>query len=274
MSEIQPNLNLSGKYLRENVTRWGVSPEQCKRYVREDGHTFYLYIDRSSDLDDNLVSRNIRGRNIKEEPNGMYTWIYFIDKKGKAKFESSRIISPSELGTKHINLLLRADPYLKTLLLSGELEKQDDNYVVNFYSGSTNMVELPEQDRIGPEFVAKLKRILQLPKHVSVQYSSEPLYIEGIVSDRETLLCYERLGYQLLFFSTCESCKAYKSHIIRVFSIHRNLEMYQKSLIQAQQKGNVTLADKYTALIKTLEQRLADVPVPVANGLQELDRLT
>ena len=270
MADLTPNLQLSSQYLRENVISWGVAPEQCKGYIREDGKTFYLFIDKSRGLNSSLVSLNIRGRALREQPDGIYTWIYFLNNKGKYRLESSHVRSPSELGTKHINLLLRADPYLKTLLLSGELEKRGEDYRVNFYSGSTNMQELPDQDRLGQEFIYRLRRLLRLGKKAKVDFVTSPLEISSLVTDRETLLDYEEHGYQLLFFESAETCREYRQYLIRVFSLERNQELYQRALEAVQARGDTEGIKKYTSLLGKIEEDLDKRPVPFASSVSEL----
>lgn len=267
-----PNLGLTVDYIRENITAWGVSPNQATRYVTEDGRTFYLYIDNGSHLNNNTVSRNLRGPEIQDHPDGIYTWIYFTDTQQQLCFETSHVVSPSELGTKHINLLDRATTYLDTLLLSGELSKKGQDYQINFYSGSTNMCELPDQNRIGVSFTKALKNILSLPSTAKVSFTGQAQAINNIHPQSEVLSYYTEMGYTLLFFLSEKECRDYHSYLLRMCSLQRNLANYQKGLREAQQVDNQRSAERYKDLISQIHSQLANKPVPIASSLVALSK--
>jgi hypothetical protein len=274
MSRVTPNLNLGAEYIRENITRWGISPQQCEIYQNSDQPIVYLYLDRAGSVDGGQISRNIRGRVLKQQPDGIYTYIYFTDTTGADKIECSQVVSPSELGTKHVNLLVRAEPYLDTLLLAGELQKNGTTYTINFYSGSTNMEQLSESDNVAQQFVNKFRSLVQLPRTATVRFVSHPFPINQIHTDPDTLRYYEQMGYRLLFFQTATTCRTYRSQVIRLFSHHRRLQDAENQLVHAQIQGATDKIQHYTALVDRLTSQLAEVPKPIATNLLELSQLT
>ena len=270
MDSLSHTLNYPSTYVQEELIPWGVSPTQCQRYQPSDADTFYLYLNQPTGFQNDTVTHNIRGRALKHQPDGIFTWIYFLDSQGRPRFECNRIMSPSELGTKHVNLLSRASSRLHTLLLAGELSKNDTNYVLNFYSGSTNMAELPNQEQVGAEFVPKFRQAIQLPQSANVAHTTHPFPIEAISTDPETLRYYQDLGYQLLFFNTRLDCQNYRSHVIRAVSLHRNLSQSQDALERATAEGNTRKINSLTSSISRLEEQLARAPTPIASSYQEL----
>lgn len=273
MSEITPNLGLSNDYIKGNITKWGVAPHQCSPFQPTSRPEVYIYLDRAKEIDGNQVAKNIRGRSIKQQPDGIYTWIYFKDLTGRERFECNRVENPSELGTKHVNLLVRAQAYLSTLLLAGELHKASGEYNINFYSGSTGMIDLGEQGRIGQEFTNKFRTLTQIPQSTPVNFSERAFPISDIPTDPDSLRHYEQLGYRLLFFQTARNCQAYRSHVLRLFSLNQNLTQYQGFLRHAETKGDTAKIQLYQQQIQQITHQLDNAPLPVATSLAELESL-
>ena len=267
-------LDVDDKYIREEVVKWGVSPTQCTQYTHNDTR-FYMYIDRSRDLPpDETIYENIHGRAIKNGPYGIYTWIWFLNDKGDFRFQSVHVESPSELGTKHISMLIRSIREIKTLIYAGELHRErladgHDAYTMNFYSGSTGMEYLADQHRIAYELIPSLRIHLNLPDTDQLQFSEESFNIAEIPTDPSVLRKLERNGYHLLFFEEPKQCIDYKTFIIRHLAEKLELSRLRSELMKA---------DKYNAKIwmKQIEatHTRAKLPMPFANSLAELDSKT
>jgi hypothetical protein len=268
MKIITPNLNYSNRYIRENITRWGVGPNQCTHVVSKKGVTLYLYLDIASGPNFTSQSENIKGIDLPHQCDGIYNWIYFLDLEGNHQIHLCHVVSPTELGTKHIDLLIRANKCLQLLFFSGELQKQKDSYTLNFYSGSTCMSELPDQEIIGNNFIPLFRQVVQLSDKDRVEFKNQPFQGKSRLTDKEVLERYESVGYRLLFFQSRLHCQKYQRYVIRSKSLRKKLTILTNSLDASFARKDQNKIKGIQSQLTNIQDQIRNVPKPYSIGIE------
>ena len=263
---IEPNLNYSNRYIRDNITKWGVGPNQCTHIITRNGETLYLYLDKAMGPPFTSQANNIPGIDLPYQPDGTYNWIYFLDDSGNQQIHVCQVVSPTELGTKHIDILIRSEKCIKTLFLCGELQKLDGTYRLNFYSGSTSMSNLPDQETIGNNFIPIFRQLVDLPIQHKVEFKNHPFEQTSVASHFEVLKQYESVGYQLMFFQSYLDCQKYRRHLIRLKSMHKTLTMLNMRLDSLLSKKDLDKIRSVQTQITAIRDQINNVPKPKAIG--------
>lgn len=268
-------LNLKkGEVLRSNH-------KQCEKFVilKEDGSEFEGYtliqFPQGKSESDILFGKNIVNTDFIKEPDGYYTWIFGKDSDNNKRFEATRVISPSELGTGHPQIIIRSDK-IDTIEFAGEIHKIGEKIQFNLYSGSTGMMYLEDQSKIGKYLC---KQFQQLFKDQQIEFVDHAFDLRNIKMTSQMIQEYKQIldkiwkGYiptkleqSIRFYETKKKCLSVKDRSIEIVKQQARIKIVKNQLDDAIKKNRPSkMIEKTKTRLKQLKEELEE--------LQNLDNL-
>ena len=235
-SDFRPTLSYNKTYY------FKPSNPQCKKH----NGTFYHIDYKNFGEEDPCLAKKennlyFEDGDIESAPDGVYTWIVVFIKEGKKKrtpqIIACRVLTTSEVGTKHANLLdyYQAKNKLEikdwsdwtriyfeikdhSVLGAGEFIKNDKNLKFNLLSGSYMRDKLTNFDgttnfdritRVKNDMVRVFETLTKLT--ISVEETEIGTYIteENIKLKKEDLLILLKCGAKIRKFETYELCDSF-----------------------------------------------------------------